>query len=236
MAFKPDLTTRRGRALLWLVISLLRLFLGVLGRTWRFKIVKGKDVYERLLADPSPSLPALWHNRIFIGASFLVRKYHRRGRRLGMLASASRDGDLIAELGRAWGLDVVRGSSTRGGRSAMLGLLRSIRSGASPVVIPDGPVGPVYELKDGILFLSQSSKKPIVPLGFAADRAWRLRSWDRLIIPKPFARVAVAYGEPRVVPAESEGKEPRAAARRYIKEAMDEMTRMASDAVGAEFP
>ena len=236
MAFKPDLATRRGRALLWLAIRLLRLIVGVLGRTWRIDIVEGKDVYERLLADPTPSFLTYWHNQTVIAASFLVRRYHRRGRPLAMLGSESRDGELIVGLARSWGIRVVRGSTTRGGGRALRGLLKAIRAGVSPVVVPDGPVGPIYQVKDGVLFLSQMSEKPIVPLGFAANRAWHIRSWDRLIVPKPFARIAVAFGEPRVVTSNSNAETARSNARGQTKESIDRMTRLASEAVGLTFP
>lgn len=240
MAFKPDMSTRRGRATLWFASRLVRAVVGVLGRTWRIDIVHGRDVYEQLLAESSPSLLALWHNRVVMGARYLVSRFHRRGRLLATLASESRDGELVTGLMQAWGLQVVRGSTTRGGRRALWGLLRAIRAGRVPVIIPDGPVGPIYEVKDGVLFLSQATGTPIVPLGFAADRAWRVRSWDRLIVPKPFARVSVAFGEPRVVPSKGDGDgdsgAARAVARHETKEAIDEMTRLASAAVGRSFP
>lgn len=240
MALKLDMSTRRGRATLWFATRLLRVIVSVLGRTWRIEIVHGRDVSEHLLAESSPSLLALWHNRIVMGSWYLVSRFQRRGRLLATLASESRDGELVAEMLSAWGLQVVRGSTTRGGRRAMWGLFRAMRAGRLPVIIPDGPVGPIYEVKDGVLFLSQARETPIVPLGFAADRSWRVRSWDRLIVPKPFARVAVAFGDPRVVPSAENGTsdsgEARTVARHETKEAIDEMTRLASEAVGRSFP
>ena len=239
MALKLDKSTRRGRIALWLGARLLRAIIGVLGRTWRIEIVHGKDVAEKLLAETTPSLLVLWHNRLIMGSRVLIHRYHRRGRLLATLASESRDGELVTGLMEAWGLEVVRGSTTRGGRRAMWGLFRTLRKGRIPVIIPDGPVGPIYEVKDGVLFLSQSTETPIISVGFATDRAWRVRSWDRLIVPKPFARVAVAFGDPRIVPPatdDCDSGEARAIARHETKEAIDEMTRLASEAVGQSFP
>lgn len=231
MGIKLDLETRRGRALHWIAGRLLRLIVGGLGRTWRVEIVGGRDVYDALLRDSSPSLLAFWHNRSVMAASLLPRHVHRRGRRLALLVSQSRDGELLVALARAWDLHLVRGSTTRGGRGALWSLLKAIRSGLSPVVVPDGPTGPVYEVKSGVLLLSQATQTPIVPLGLAADRAWHIRSWDRLIVPKPFARVTMVWGERWTV---APGDEVFESDRRDAKARLDEATRRAEAAFGAE--
>ncbi|MDA8016888.1 MAG: lysophospholipid acyltransferase family protein [Thermoanaerobaculia bacterium] len=235
MAIKVDPTTRRGRVLLWLAARLLRVIVGALGRSWRVEVVAGQAVLRGLQTDENPALLAFWHNRSVIAARVLWRQVQRRGRPLALLASESRDGELVAGLARAWGMQLVRGSTTRGGQRAMWGLFKAIRNGASPVVAPDGPLGPMYEVKDGILFLSEASGSPIVPLGFAADRVWRIRSWDRLIVPKPFARVAVALGEPWVVAATGDEIDARTGPRQRAKDAIDDATRQAEEAVGGSF-
>lgn len=235
MAIKLDQKTRRGRALLWLASRLLRLILGILGRTWRMRLVAGEDVYRRVLAEPSPSLLSFWHNRTVMAAIFLVRRFQRRGLDVALLASQSRDGELVAGVANAWGLRVVRGSATRGGREAMWGLYKAIRAGFSPAVVPDGPTGPVYQVKAGILYLAMTTGTPILPMGFATDRAWRIKSWDRLIIPKPFARVAVVLDDPRPVASKLDG-EAFQAELHATKELMDRLTLRAEEFVGGTFP
>lgn len=239
MAIKLDQNTRRGRALLWLASHLVRLLVGVLGRTWRIRIVCGRSVYDQLIAEPRPVLVSFWHNRVFMAASFLVRRLHRRGVELTLLASQSRDGQLLAGIGDAWGLRIVRGSASRGGTRALWGLYKAIRAGSSPVVAPDGPTGPIYQVKHGVVTLAQTTGTPILPIGFAADRAWRLRSWDRQIVPKPFARVTVTIGE-LVTLSEPSGDEAKDTAlvadKEALRQLLDDLTREAEAGVGGSFP
>jgi lysophospholipid acyltransferase (LPLAT)-like uncharacterized protein len=98
-------------------------------------------------------------------------------------------------------VEVVRGSSSRGGSTALKQLLRSVRGrGSSPVIVTDGPRGPIYRCKPGLVVLGQMTGAPILPVAGVASSAWRLRSWDRLIVPRPFARLDVAFGEPYPIP------------------------------------
>lgn len=212
---------------------LLRAVLGLLGRTWRVRVVAGEETRARLVRDAgsTPCLLTLWHNRLVIAAPCL-RSLLQDGVGITVLISASRDGQLGADLTRSWGYDVVRGSSSRGRTAALRGLMRAARRGSAPLVIPDGPRGPVYELKPGLVQLAQRIGTPVVALGFAADRAWRLSSWDRLIIPKPFARVAIAYGDP--VHLDPDGDLD--AAQETVTEALDRTTARACEALGQGFP
>lgn len=173
-----------------------RLLLGLVGATWRLDI-EGQDLLRRVIAEKKPHILSFWHDRTVLAAYFLSRHAVRRGLEITLLASRSRDGELVSRLVAAWGVETVRGSATRGGREALRGIYRAItQKGSSPLIVPDGPQGPSYTFKAGAAVLAQMSGAPILLLGFAADRAWRLRSWDRLIIPKPFARVKVVLAEP----------------------------------------
>jgi len=115
------------------------------------------------------------------------------------LISASRDGDLLADAIRRFEYDVVRGSSSRLGASAILQLTQMLASGCDVVITPDGPRGPAYELGPGIIFLAQKSGAAVLPMNLEYSRCWRLGSWDGFIVPRPFARVRVLIDEPHRV-------------------------------------
>ena len=124
----------------------------------------------------------------------------RADMRMAVLVSLSRDGDLAATLARLARVEVVRGSTTRGGTEGLFKLTRVVRRRKlSTFTAPDGPQGPVYVCKPGTLTLAKTSGAPILPLAFCADRTWRFGSWDRLMLPKPFARIAFVVGEPLIV-------------------------------------
>lgn len=147
----------------------------------------GRPIAENYIA-------ALWHNRLLI-FPFVLRRFFRE-RHGAALISASRDGDLLADAVRRFGYDVVRGSSSRLGASAILQLTQVLASGGDVVITPDGPRGPAYELGPGIIFLSQKSGAAVVPVNLEYSRCWRLGSWDRFIVPQPFARVRVLIDRP----------------------------------------
>jgi lysophospholipid acyltransferase (LPLAT)-like uncharacterized protein len=143
-----------------------------------------------LWAARAPVIYAVWHGRILL----LPYLYGRRG--IHALASRSRDGEMVARWIRHFGLEPVRGSSTRGGGEALRVLTRALRDGREVVVVPDGPRGPREVLKPGVIALARLSGAPIVPAAVGASREWRLRSWDEFRIPRPFASCVVRFGEP----------------------------------------
>ena len=174
----------------WLIALGFRL-LQIWARTLRYEIddrigVVGKPVKENYIG-------ALWHNRLLI-FPFVLRRF-LRNRRGAALISASRDGDLLADAIKRFGFDVVRGSSSRLGASAILQLTDVLASGRDVVITPDGPRGPAYELGPGIIFLAQKSGAPVVPMNMEYSSCWRLKSWDRFILPRPFAKIRVIVGQ-----------------------------------------
>ena len=197
--------TRLDRVKVSLAAGLIRGILALLGATWRWRVVGGERLEELLAAhragEPRPVVLAYWHNRSLILARFLTMRLMARGYPLALLSSLSRDGELGAKLARAWGGTVFRGSASRGGTQGLRRLFRHLKKGGSCILAPDGPRGPLYEAKAGAVVLSQMTGVPVIPLSAAADRCWRLRSWDRLILPRPFARVLVTVGEPEAIPA-----------------------------------
>jgi lysophospholipid acyltransferase (LPLAT)-like uncharacterized protein len=161
----------------------------------------------------TPFIFATWHSRVLL----LPALY--RGRHLRVLVSRSRDGELVARLCARFGLEVVRGSSSRGGAEALRGLARTLAEGTSVVVVPDGPRGPREVVKPGVVALAALSGVSVVPVAVAASSEWRLRSWDGFRVPRPFARCVVRFGEPIKV---SRRADPgaREAARKEIEAAL----------------
>jgi len=183
-----------GRPARWLIAVGFRL-LQLWVRTLRYEI----DDRAGVIGKPTDQnyIGALWHNRLLI-FPFVLRRFfsNRRG---AALISASRDGDLLADAIRRFGFDIVRGSSSRLGASAILQLTDVLASGRDVVITPDGPRGPAYELGPGIIFLAQKSGAAVVPINMEYSSCWRLKSWDRFILPRPFAKICVIVGQPHRV-------------------------------------
>ncbi|MGH8258210.1 MAG: lysophospholipid acyltransferase family protein, partial [Steroidobacteraceae bacterium] len=143
--------------------------------------------------------PCYWHqHQLFCGRYLLAQR--SRGLTVGWLVSPSVDGELGAMLVRRLGGAVIRGSSTHTGARALRDYYHAlVKDSVSPVITPDGPRGPRFRFKPGAILLAQMSGRPIVPMAYAASRAW-LVHWDKFVIPKPLSRVALAIGPPRYVP------------------------------------
>jgi len=172
---------------------------------------------------------ASWHQRLFY-------QIHRlRRRRITVMISQSRDGEYIARLVNWLGLRDVRGSSTRGGVDALKDLVRSIRNGSNGGMIPDGPTGPAREAKIGTIILSRMTGAPIIPISWGADRCWVFNSWDRFMIPKPFARISYCYGEPIFVPRSAKTPEMEEL-RKILDERLNDITRQCDDVFGIQRP
>lgn len=133
---------------------------------------------------------AFWHRHL------LLMPYSYRGRRIAVMVSQSRDGELIARAVGHLGIDTARGSSSRGGAQGMRELLRQAKKGSDIAFTPDGPRGPRGEVQAGVLMAAQATGWPIVPVAYAATRSKQLRSWDRMRVPRPFSSVHFVYGEP----------------------------------------
>jgi len=136
-----------------------------------------------------PIILATWHNRLFIVGE--VQRRYRRGRRLVALISASRDGAWLAAFFKLMKIDCVRGSSSWRGMQALREMLAAQQAGADMGITPDGPRGPCYDLKPGMLLLARLSHAPIILYSARFHAAWRLRSWDKFYVPRPFSTVEI---------------------------------------------
>ncbi|MGE3537006.1 MAG: lysophospholipid acyltransferase family protein [Candidatus Tectimicrobiota bacterium] len=145
----------------------------------------------------APVLLAAWHGRVL----YLLRRYYRQRRQFTVLVSRSRDGEFISRVLQCCSIRTIRGSSSRGGMRAGLELIRSLRQGSHALIVPDGPRGPRYQVQPGIILVAEKTGALIVPVTYNARWKKVLTSWDRFIIPLPFSRVVVIYGEPLQIAA-----------------------------------
>jgi len=163
--------------------------LRLLALSWRITTVD-EERWRTLYAARRPHVFLLWHEAL------LPLLWQHRRQSITIVVSEARDGQYLAEFAAALGYRAVRGSSTRGAARALLGAVRELRSGYAVAFTPDGPRGPRREMKPGVVAAAQRGGGVVVPLHAEADRAWRLDSWDRFMIPKPGARVRIRYGRP----------------------------------------
>jgi len=190
------------------------LLLRVWAATWRVTT----DGPDPLVPDHEPAVAAFWHRNILIAA------WYYRDLGFSVAVSRSKDGDLIAAALAGLGYqETARGSSTRGGASALRELHRLVTSGATVSVQTDGPQGPPRVSKIGIVTLARLSGRPVQPVTFAAHPAFRFKSWDQTILPWPFARVRCRYGEPVPVPTDAD-EDAEEAARQHLDDALNALT------------
>jgi lysophospholipid acyltransferase (LPLAT)-like uncharacterized protein len=177
-------------------------------RTWwrlcRVVHIEGLTHLEEALARAPSLVPCYWHQHQLYCGKFLIEQ-RTRGLTPGWLISPSVDGELGAMMVRRFGGAVIRGSSTHTGARALRDYYQAlVRENVSPVITPDGPRGPRFKFKPGALLLAQMSGRPILPMSYAASRAWLIK-WDRFVIPMPFSRIAIAIGPPCYVPRVTDG-------------------------------
>lgn len=194
------MSERRVRWIVRIGTALIRL----LASTWRMRPVDDAPMRAAQAARAAGQrvIFTLWHGEL------LPLLWHHRNEGIAVVISEHRDGEIIAQIAERLGYTTVRGSSSRGGSRALIGLMRAIEAGRDGAVTPDGPRGPAHVFAPGAAIAAQRTGAPLLPIRASASRAWRLKSWDRFLVPKPFATVRVTYGPLTLVDADS----PRAAA------------------------
>ena len=181
----------------WLVANYIR-FVKATGR-WRFE---GTEIPQKLIDENKPFLVAFWHGRLLMMS--LAWPYAPP---LRMVISYHQDGELIAQTIRMLGFNSIGGSSSHGGVGAVRAMLRSLKSGEYVGVTPDGPRGPRMQAAQGIVFAARQAGVPILPLSYAAKGSKILSSWDRFLIPLPFCRGVMKWGQSIEVAANADGDE-----------------------------
>ncbi|MBW1769439.1 MAG: lysophospholipid acyltransferase family protein [Deltaproteobacteria bacterium] len=211
-------------------IPILSLIVRLLMFSCRLIRVEGRERAEEALARAGgKAVYATWHQRIPLHMLTLLHLD------LTTMVSQSRDGEFAARLLYTIGLKGVRGSSTRGGSNALKELTQKIKEGTSGGMVVDGPLGPARVAKIGAVVMARNAQVPLVPLTWGVDRCWVINSWDRLIIPKPFARAVYLYEEPIWVPASADSEELERY-RRLLEDKLNQGTSWCDEQLGEERP
>ena len=199
-----------------LIPPLVYMFVRVLSSTLRVR-----HVHPEHIDDTPQCIIAFWHRHMLplLGRS-------RWKHPMAVMTSASKDGDISTAVLALFGIESSRGSSTRGGSRALRGMLHLARAGSNIAFTPDGPRGPAGVVKDGVIFAAQASRLPIMPMGFATRKFKQLRSWDRMVIPMPFSKGVIVYGEPMVVPRDGDIEQWRLKLERTLDELCEEAERL----------
>lgn len=185
----------REKILLYVLPLLASLFLRLLALTIRKKFFfheRPQQFWDR----GKNIIAVFWHQRL------IMMPFIRWRGKAGMLISQHRDGEYIARTVKYFGVDSIRGSTTRGGLSGLRGMIRFYRQGGNLAITPDGPQGPRYLVQSGVIELAHQIGAPILPVTYGASRKKVFPSWDRFILPLPFCNVAYLWGEPLFVPDE----------------------------------
>lgn len=183
----------------FLGLPVLRGVIRLLTLTYRYQPVSGEAYITPYVGTGEICAPCYWH-QVHVLCSSQMKRWIQRGFKACFLVSGSVDGEVPARIARAWGAEVIRGSANQSGALALRDMQGMMKQGFSIVTTADGPRGPKYEFKAGAVLMARIAGVPILPMAAAADRAWYLDRWDNFMIPKPFAKVAVAVGAPIEVP------------------------------------
>ena len=170
----------------------------------------------------TPVLFVFWHGRML----YFLKLYAHLGARVTILVSHSRDGELIAQLLSRFGLQTTRGSTSRGGARGLLAVVNKVRRGLHAAFAPDGPRGPRYRVQPGLILVAKRTGAPILPMTFGAQWKRVLASWDAFLLPLPFSRVVVVYGEPIYVPSDASASDLEAK-RREVETSLRRITETA---------
>jgi len=218
---------RSKKIIYWLLEWIGPWVIRLIGYSLRVEQVNAQAA-EELRREGGPYILCTWHGRLFLPVFW--------NRRQGIVAMVSQhaDGEVISRIVKKFGYGSVRGSSTRGGKEAFYQLLAHLKDGGIGAMIPDGPTGPRYVLKAGTILLAQQAECPLIPLTFAAKPCWRLKSWDRMVLPKPFSRAVLYYGDPIKIPADLNSAELEAQ-RQKVEQIMRDLVIAAETHLGYTF-
>jgi len=177
----------------------------------------GFDDYRVRLERGDQIILAFWHGRL------LMMPYSYPGRGITILVSQSRDGELIARTVKGFGIESVRGSTSKGWFAGIKGLLKSVKSGRDTAITPDGPRGPGMRAQMGVVQIARATGLPIIPMSFGASRKKVFSSWDSFILPYPFSRGVFICGSPVYV-AQAASPEEMEEKRKLVEETLNSLT------------
>ncbi len=189
----------------WIQFRLIPFLTAQLAKAWHATLrvrLEGGDAVVDLVRKDERFILCFWHRRLF--AMPLAYPFARKEKGVAILSSDSRDGERSAATWRWFGIHAVRGTASDDGAKALVRMIQAVRQGWDFGITPDGPRGPLRELKPGVVALARKTGAWIVPVTVAFDHAWTLKTWDRMVIPVPFSSAIVRYGEPFRVPPKGE--------------------------------
>ena len=202
-------------------------FIGIIGKLFidgLFLTTKIETIGWDRVADVIRSkmfILTFWHSRL------LLPSYMLKGMNFLVLVSQSKDGEIIARIIQQQGQGSMRGSSTRGGLRALAGMIKNLKENQRPAAFtPDGPQGPRFKVKQGVITCAKKTGYPIVPVTYSASRIKVFSSWDRFILPLPFSRCRIVYGDPVRVPRTANETEEK----QYLLKLEMEMNRLTKEA------
>jgi lysophospholipid acyltransferase (LPLAT)-like uncharacterized protein len=199
-------------------------FLLVLRATIRIEH-RNREAADLLLKKNDGLLLCFWHNRLLS----MPFAYDWKRVKVKVLISLHRDGEFIARIIEYFGVGTVRGSQTRGAVQSVRTILSELKSGTTVAITPDGPKGPRYHIKQGVIEMARIAQKPIVPVTYGATRKRVFSSWDRFVLPYPFARIIFLWGDPLYVPRDLDGQGTEAL-RIEVEKALITLTETADNA------
>ncbi|OGC79549.1 MAG: hypothetical protein A2145_04730 [candidate division Zixibacteria bacterium RBG_16_40_9] len=211
----------KDKFLVWLVSWLGPAMIWLLGKSLKITW-KGWEHLEEVRKKGEKVLYAFWHGRL------LILTFSYRWQKVHVLISQHRDGEFIARTIQRLGFVPVRGSTTRGGTQAIFQMISKIQDGYDIAITPDGPKGPRYKVQPGVIYIAQRSGLPIMPISSSAQKAWRLKSWDNFLIPRPFSKTVIVLGKPIYVPKDSTEQELNSKTSELEKELL-EITKQADN-------
>jgi len=214
----------RGRPLgsafsVWLNFRLVPFLVAGLTKLWSYTLRvrrEGFEALEDLVARDQRFILSFWHRRLFMMPLAYPFRRHERG--VAILSSDSRDGERSAATWRWFGIHAVRGTASDDGAKALVRMIQAVKGGWDFGITPDGPRGPLMELKPGITALARKTGAWIVPVSLAYDRSFELKTWDRMVIPFPFATCTIRYGVPYQLPPKAEDHAEAARLQRTMDE------------------
>ncbi len=197
----------------------------------RITVTNGRVLDDNV--DHGKVIFAFWHSRLWFCTWFYIRR--KRKKKLVVLVSKSRDGDYGAALVRRIRQKSVRGSTRHGGSGAIRQLASMSIAGDNLAITPDGPRGPAFRVREGVIKLAQLTGSAILPVSYDATRVRQLKSWDGFVLVKPFGRIHIAFAEPMIIPKDAQGPEIEKY-RLQLEETLHELDRRCASELGLEYP
>ena len=170
--------------------------------TCKIRVVDKNNSIEKLVKNTGVFAPCFWHQDLLI-TLLIVSRWLRKGFKGGFIISPSVDGEVPAQIAKSWGAEIIRGSAVRTGASAMRDIHHFLKRGISIVTAADGPLGPKFQFKMGVVLMAKLGDAPIIPITCSCSKAWYLNRWDHFMIPKPFTKIVVMIGGPYDIPKTS---------------------------------